>query len=65
MVSISPLGYEVNESAGVVEVAVETSGRFPSAISGTVTTISGTAGEQLPTIERRHSDIALSFFRLQ
>lgn len=44
-VSISPLGYEVNESEGSVEVTIQKSGAFPTTITGTLTTSPGTAGE--------------------
>ena len=43
-VSISPVGYEVDESAGVVQVDVQKSGVFPSPITGTLTATAGTAG---------------------
>ena len=42
-VSVSPLGYEVDEAAGVVRVTVQKSGVFPFLISGSLTTSSGTA----------------------
>ena len=43
-ISISALGYEVDESMGVVRVTVQKSGVFPLIISGSVTTTAGTAG---------------------
>ena len=45
-VSISPLGYEVDESAGVVQVTVQKSGIFPTPVTGTITSSAGTAGTQ-------------------
>ena len=45
-ISISPLGYEVDESVGVLRVMIQSSGVVPSPISGNITTSSGTAGDK-------------------
>ena len=46
-VSISPLGYEVDESAGTIQVTVQKSGIFPTPVTGTITASAGTAGRNL------------------
>lgn len=43
-ISISPLGYEVDESANAVSVTVQKSGTFSLPISGSIITTTGTAG---------------------